>query len=73
MYGKKESLRKVFLNVDFGVEMLLIYIGLLGVYFWGLFGILLIVKVVVIIILIYKGKKYLILIVKNYGIYFFKF
>lgn len=73
MYGKKESLRKVFLNVDFGVEMLLIYIGLLGVYFWGLFGILLIVKVVVIIILIYKGKKYLILIVKNYDIYFFKF
>lgn len=73
MYGKKESLRKVFLNVDLGVEMLLIYIGLLGVYFWGLFGILLIVKVVVIIILIYKGKKYLILIVKNYDIYFFKF
>lgn len=72
MYGKKESLRKVFLNVDFGVEML-IYIGLLGVYFWGLFGFLLIVKVVVIIILIYKGKKYLILIVENYGIYFFKF
>lgn len=72
MYGKKESLRKVFLNVDFGVEML-IYIGLLGVYFWGLFGFLLIVKVVVIIILIYKGKKYLILIVKNYGIYFVKF
>lgn len=69
---RKKSLRKVFLNVDFGVEML-IYIGLLGVYFWGLFGFLLIVKVVVIIILIYKGKKYLILIVKNYGIYFFKF
>lgn len=65
-------MRKVFLNVDFGVEML-IYIGLLGVYFWGLFGFLLIVKVVVIIILIYKGKKYLILIVKNNGIYFFKF
>lgn len=74
MYGKKESLRKVFLNVDFGVEMLLIYIGLLGVYFWGLFGFLLIVKVVVIIILIYKGKKYLILICKKIMVFiFFKF
>lgn len=70
MYGKKESLRKVFLNVDFGVEML-IYIGLLGVYFWGLFGFLLIVKVVVIIILIYKGKKYLILICKKLWYLFF--
>lgn len=71
MYGKKESLRKVFLNVDLGVEMLLIYIGLLGVYFWGLFGFLLIVKVVVIIILIYKGKKYLILICKKIWYLFF--
>lgn len=71
MYGKKESPRKVPPNADPGVETS-IHTGSSGVHFRGLFGLSPIVKAAAIITLIYKGKKHSILIVKNYGIHFFK-
>lgn len=72
MYGKKESPRKVPPNADPGVETSSIHTGSSGVHFRGLFGLSPIVKAAAIITLIYKGKKHSILIVKNYGIHFFK-